>query len=745
MKPKNLIPLVIVMAILAGLVVMKKNRAQHPTIIQQAGLVKVLPDGLAKGDIAKLEIYAGAMADQKVVLAFDDAAKKWRVTSHFNAPVKQDEIDKYLDAVLKMQGEPREQNVADTDLEQYELTDAKAFHVVGYKKDAKDPLFHMLVGKAPGYGSVFIRKADGKDVYVENTDLRQQAGVMENERPPMMMPGMPEPPKDNTPKKPEASMWLDKEIAKIDVSKATKLALTTPDKTLTFERREKPKAPEAAKPAEETKPAEAGKPGDAAKAADAAKPVEAAKGPEFEWVAASGAEGLKMKPESVMSLLGKLSPLSAADVMDPAKKAEYGLDTPAYTCVVTFDGLPELRLEAGRPNAANDGYVRIAGAKEEVVYSLGKAVFDQLFSRGGDLFELQGLTADANTMTSIELTQPDGKLVLTKAAKAPEAPEALQPEGMPKNKMPSSDKWDLQNPIPGMKLQESALSGVASAVSTWKPVDFAAATAALGEPTRVAAIASAAGAHTLKLYGDAKTSDGAYVRVDDNPAVYVMSRADVNRIFVSAKDVYDRSVVGLQEEDIDTIAYTSPNGAFSVKRESEEAWKLDVAGVASEAKVEQCTTLAADLASLRAEDLLFNQKELPEPAETTIQLKTKDGADHTLTFTAEKEGKRYLKVSGKDFICVVKTETLSGCFPTADSLKNAVSMPAPQSPVALPEGAAATPIQNGAVVVPTPTPAAPAPQPSVAPSMPTPPAPATVPAAAPAAPAPAAPAPEEKK
>ena len=714
MKPKSLIPLVIVLAILAGLVVLKKQQTPHSTIVEQAGLIKLLPEGLSKSEVAKLELYAGAFADQKVVLAFDATANKWRVTSHFNAPVKQEVIDKYLDAALNMEGEPREKNVSDADLEQYELTEAKAFHVIGYKKDAKDPLFHMLVGKAPDRGSVFIRKADGKDVFVESKDLREEAGIREAS-PPMMMPGMPEPPKDNTPKKPEPGIWLNKEVAKIEVDKATKLALTTPDKALTFERREKPKVPEAAKPAEGDKPADANK-----TEADKAKPAETNKAPEFEWVATSGADGLTMKPNSVTALLGKLAPIVADDIVDPAKKAEYGLETPAFTCVVTFDGLPEFRLEAGRPNATGDGYLRVAGAKEEVIYSLKKATFDQLFAHGGDLFELPGLGCDAKTLTSVELTQPGGKYVLTKEAAAPEAPK---PEEGRAPRAPSQDKWKLLDPVPGMKVQEYALNNVASALASWKPVDFAGASAAQGEPTHTATLLAGPQTYTLKVFGDAKTTDGVYVRVGENPAVFVMSRSDVNRIFIAAKDVYDQNVVGLEEEDIHAISFAGPKENFSVTYESDEAWKLEANGATSEAKVAQCTTLAADLASIRAEDFLFTQKELTEPVETTVKLKTKEGAEHTLQFTAEKDGKRFLKVSGKEFVCVVKADTLTGCFPTADSLKNA---PAPEAkaPDAAP-AAAANPL-----VLPAPTaapaPAAPAPQPSVTPAMPTPPAPATV-------------------
>ena len=41
------------------------------------------------------------------MLAFDAAADRWRVTNHFNAPAKKETVDKYLDAIVKLKGEPR--------------------------------------------------------------------------------------------------------------------------------------------------------------------------------------------------------------------------------------------------------------------------------------------------------------------------------------------------------------------------------------------------------------------------------------------------------------------------------------------------------------------------------------------------------------------------------------------------------------------------------------------------------------
>src|SRR5690606_37972130 len=107
-------------------------------------------------------------------------------------------------------------------------------------------------------------------VYVEANDLRREAGVMG----------------DDMTIKPTADRWLNKDIAKVDDTTVTRLALTMPDKTLTLEQRE---VPAEAPAGEEQKEGEA----------EATPPAT-----KKEWFASAGALGETIKQEGVTRLLG---------------------------------------------------------------------------------------------------------------------------------------------------------------------------------------------------------------------------------------------------------------------------------------------------------------------------------------------------------------------------------------------------------------------------------------------------------
>jgi hypothetical protein len=720
MKPRSLFPLVIVLVILVALVVMRQSKQRTPGIAEQAGLVALLPDGLSKADVNKLELYNGKLPDDKLVLALDASADKWRVTTHFNAPAKKETVEKYLDSIVKLKGEPRAMGASDAQLEEYNLTDDKAFHLTAFKKEATEPLFHLLIGKTPGYKTVFIRKAGSNDVFVEETNLKQQAGITDDSasRPPQR-PGEKTP--DDTPKKPEATTWLDKEILKVDTSKITKLALNLPDKSLVFERHEKPKpadTPATTPPAAPSAPAASSEededetappiPGITPGAMPGAAPNAAQAKPQYEWTVVSGGFGTPLKQKGLDTLIQKFASLTATDVVDPAKKADWALATPAYTCVLSVEGQPDIRIEGGRPSSSGDGYVRVADAKEDMVYTLNKYTFEQIFAKGTDLFDLTGLMLDKATIQSIDMTLPDGKVALAK----------------------SGDTWTVAAPVADLKTQSTTLDTIATTLAAWKPVDYADAASDLGEPTRVVTVAAAGQSHTIKLYKDSKHLDGVYARLDDGEKLLVMSRTDVGKVFVAPKDLFQRALLDIDEEGIAEISATSPAGAFSLVKKDAD-WKLTANGATSDAEAAACDKLVTAATGLQATDILFGRADLPGPAQSTLRLKMSDGSEHVLSFGAEKDGTHPLKLSGRKETFTVGQSNVAELFPAVDTLKKPET-PAPAPAAEPPAASSAAPaVAEPLVVAPA---SAPAPGPMIV--TPTPPEPAKAPAAPPAPPAP---------
>jgi len=178
MKLKSLIPLVVIFAILAVLVVWKQSSQEEPTIVDQVQLNPLVPEGVSEDDVAVLELFAGATPDEKVVLTrVSTDPESWRVTTHFNAPANEEKIDEYLSNVLDLKGEPREEVTDDKGLAPYQLGTDTAFHIKGLTEGGEEPLFEVLVGKAPAPNQVFMRAADSQTVYTADVNLRRDAGL----------------------------------------------------------------------------------------------------------------------------------------------------------------------------------------------------------------------------------------------------------------------------------------------------------------------------------------------------------------------------------------------------------------------------------------------------------------------------------------------------------------------------------------------------------------------------------------
>jgi len=647
MKPKSLIFLVAILVVLGALVVWKKTNVTEMTLEEQVGLVTLLPEGMSKTDIAKLELYSGEAPDEKLTLQYKADDDKWVVASHFNSAAKSDVVDDYLDSIFKIKGEPRDTAANESDLEAYELSDAKAFHVQGFKEGSDEPLFHLLVGEAPAPNSVFIRKAGSNEVFVEETNLRQEAGIYS--RPGQMMQA------DASVPKPDK--WLDKLVVKFDPEKINKVALTMPDKSLVVERHEVPK-PEKAE-GEETEPA-------GEETAPATPPAD--EKPEYEWKIASGGPGVPMKDNGIKMMRQKYSYLEASDVVDPSKTAEWGLEPPEYVAVIGEEGEEDVRLEAGRPDPGGDGYIRVAGDKDGEVYKVSKYIFEQIFPKGSEVFELPNLAMDKESAESIEVTRPGGNLTIIR----------------------DDEGFRVAAPQAALEPQRTTAETLGHTVTSWKPADYADLKPAdLGAPTKKISVTGGGEAHTIKLYGPAKHVAGTYATLDDNPVVLVMSDMDAGKIFVEPGDLYVRTLLNLDDIDIAEIRVGAADGEYSLVQEGDGAWMFEQNGQTAPADSAAADGLAGEVSVLQAEDILFGRTSI-EGATETVTVKMKDGTEHVITVGPEKDGNHEVMISGKEQVFVISADSKQSLFPPADEMKKpeppapAEEAPAAEEPVEAP-------------------------------------------------------------
>ena len=417
MSFKKLMPFLVILIVLLALGLLKRGSKGTPSIESQVDLKALVPSDLSTDELARLELYAGAASEEKVVLEKD--GETWVVRSHFDAPVNEETLTTYLEKLVALKGEYRAEAADDAQLADYSLKDDEAFHVQGYKAGAEKPVVDVLFGKAPDPRTVFVRNADEKTVYVEASNLRTDAGVMG----------------DDLATAPEADTWLDKEILALDKESVTKIAMNTPDKAMTFEKREKEvPAPEAAPEGDE-----------AAEETPAETPAV-----EYEWAMLVGEAAKTFKDVSLQNVLNKLKSFTATTIVDPAQKGDWGLETPGFTAVVSLGEGDEVVIEGGRPDLKGSGYVRIASNDKDVVYEVSSYNFEQLFPKGSELLDLPKWEVNKDAISSVTVTQPEGQVVLAKAG----------------------DGWKINSPATNLQVQQSAIDGLINGIATWTPVDY---------------------------------------------------------------------------------------------------------------------------------------------------------------------------------------------------------------------------------------------------------------------------------
>lgn len=607
---KNLAPLAVIFAILAALVVLKQVQ-DRPVAIEdhlRERMTALVPETVSTGAVTKLELYAGGAPEDRVVLERDaEDPNVWRVASHYNAPANLEKIEEFVTKLSELRGELRARDVTGDDLSEFELADGEAFHVLAYTGETDAPAAHVLSGRAPRSGQVFVRTVDDSTVYVGDVNFRREAQIWS----------------DDIAQAPQPAPWTDTEIVQVERDDVVRLALTMPDKELVFEKREKPSE-------------------DAEDEGEALVPPAE---PEYEWVLAQGGmPGQDFKRTGLDSALNVLNPLNASEIVDPDTLEEWGLAEPGFKCVVTLDGgANEIVIEGGRPESGPDGYVRLADAADPVVYKLSSYNFGRLFPKGSDLFDLQSLSLDRDSVTRIEMDLPEAEVVLVK----------------------EEDAWTVAQPAADLDVDTTAITTLAGALAGWKASDYTDA-APLGEPVRRVSFTMDDGeSHVLEIGGPSKAIEGNYARLDGGDVV-AMSRGDVAKVLVEPRNLYRRALLAAHAVEIEAITITPETGpAIALARDEDGAWLLDGA----EADADAAESLAEVIAGLQAEDILFEKTASDFEPQTSITVTFEDGTVQTLMLGAETEDGTELMMEGKASVFLITRNDANALTPSRETLE----------------------------------------------------------------------------
>jgi len=574
---KSLIPLAVVAVVLVALVIIQQTGRQNTSIVDQAQLTRLTPENLDVTDIQRLELYTGAEPESKVVLARnEDNPANWVVASHYGAPVSEDKITTFIEEIDTLRGERRTTAEDDEELKIYELTEDEAFHVAAYGKEGDAPLFHVLVGKSPDFKSVFMRPQEANEVYVEDTNLRRTAGIFGEEK-----------------KAPDAAPWLDKQVLEIAEENVTKIELTMPNKSLTLEK----VTPEPAEPAADDE--------------DGAAPPPPA--PEPHWtLAAGGPANATLQDNAVTSLTGKLASLTASDVVDPANKAEYGLEPPMFKAFIHLEDSDEpVVIAAGRTDHSGSGYITLPGKNKDLVYEVARYNFDALFPKGGDLLQLASPEIPGE-ITEITIQQPEGNVTLAKS---------------------DEGAWSVVEPQVELPIQVTAATGVASALNTWQPADYADSLegAGLDAPERSVTFQAGEQTYTLQVGNASDTIDGYYARLSDTDTAYAISRADYDRIFKAPKEFYQLALIDARDDQVTSVTVTRGEETIAFTLDGAE-WKASINGEPADGSVDQNAfdDFVVALTGLQASDIVFGETELPGDPHAIIKIGTQDAQQYVL-------------------------------------------------------------------------------------------------------------------
>ena len=633
MSKKTLLVLAIVLLVIVGAILVQRQLTQPKGFIEELAYVPLAPKAFLANKVIRVEIYSGAKPDQKVVLAKAD--DKWSVASEFNAPADGTKVKDLLEKIKKLEGERR---ADDPDvLGDFDLKDEQAVHFV-VTSEGDQPPIHLLVGKAPDWQSGFVRQDGHNTVYAVSLNLRSEAGLYGT----------------GAEQTPEAKPWLDLKVVALDKQKIRTLQLKCPDKSLSFEQRPKPEQ----KPAAEEEPE-----------GEAAPEEKEAKAPEMEWVLASGGmAGEPFKQDGLDKLITALGELTAADVVDPAKKSEWALNEPAWQIDVTLDDGTKKTLLAGRPDLTQNGYVTLADSP--TVYKVARWEFDKLFPKGTDLFELKGFAVPEADLAQVQTTSKAMALTFVR-------------EG---------DAWKLTEPMTGFALDDIAAKDLAQAVAEWKPQDYADGNdlAAYGldpgKPTVTFKTKDGA-QHALALGGRSKAIDGRYALKDGAAPVFAADQKSLEKLLPELRTVFKSDVLDVDPEKVQSIAVTRGESSYTLTRTA-DGWQLIVGGEATPADIEKVDALLKTLSPLEAED--FEPRAGAAKTLATITVRRSDVSEPLVLSISED---RRCTLPGRTLDALLAQKTIDELTPAADTLKMApppaAEQPQPAPPENKPEAAPA--------------------------------------------------------
>lgn len=326
MKGRNLALLLVALGILIAIYAIQQLSTGKKSVSES--VVQILPD-FNSSSVNMIKAYKQGYPDSGLAFAKQDG--KWAVTNYFNAPGKESEIDKLLNDVKSMQGEVRSTN---TELfAEYQIGDSAALHLEFDSSDGS-LLSHILVGKGVPQASQssFVRKFGSATVYKTDQNLLSRFAAWDAE-PWKRLP---------------AKRWTELSITDTDKEQVKAMEIVANGKRYMFERLQE-ENPDTAAP------------------------------PKYTWKQVEPTKGRMLEDSQIQSILGRITRLTASDIVGREQSGEYGLIKAKYTAGFTSDDGSVVRVNFGNEadTTSKARYVSVDGSP--FVYQVVKNNFDSVF------------------------------------------------------------------------------------------------------------------------------------------------------------------------------------------------------------------------------------------------------------------------------------------------------------------------------------------------------------------------------
>jgi len=636
MKPEKLYGMAFALAMLIALgFVVKIRRATHEDISQTYVVHRLVPEDFRVADVERVRFYRGADPAAGVSMARTRDTKGepvgWKVESRFDGPGDGKKLEDFLAELRDKEGEFRSDKAgvhAD-----FELTDETAIHISLFKKDSQDPWVHLLLGKGEGWKGGFVRLAGQDTVFTVDANFRNTLGFFGDEKG----------------KQPESTEWLSKIVIDLDREKIAKVELTYPDKKLVLEKKkiEKP-------------------------AAEAGQPAAS----ETKWEVAVG--GALVPPDGKLAaltdhgpntVLNALDSFKCTDVVDPAKKKDWGLESPTYRCEAVMEDGTRHVLVAGRPEPGGEAFLVVEGT-DRPVFKVERYLFDNLFKHGSEIFTMKGLDLTEAEVARVRVQVAGGTLAFARP------PDAAQ------------KGWTLAEPAvtPAPAVRGDKVDSLLQRFAHWSPADYADAATPTGldQPAAVFEVTTKQGkTWSLALGAHSMTLQGRYAKLTEpdvpagNFSPVVVSAGDAALVEAPLGSYLDLKVIDAEPGQMAKISVSRAEKGFVLARKTAEGkatgpWTAQTPEGEKETDSVRVDALLSVLAALSGSDVRFGADAATPPTlpsvAFTLRVEAADGRSWELAFGPEQEGRVCAQPTGNPYLLVFPAGTAGDVAPDPATL-----------------------------------------------------------------------------